>query len=47
MGGSKHMLSWGEKIKELAGSRFNPALSNQFLNDEGDSDINELVSAGF
>lgn len=43
--GSRHRLS-GER-KELAGSRSNLALSNQSLNDEGDSDINELVSVEF
>lgn len=35
------------EVKELAGSRSNLASSNQSLNDEGNSDINELVSVGF
>lgn len=33
--------------KELAGSRSDLASSNQSLNDEGNSDINEPVSVGF
>lgn len=36
---------WREK--ESASSHSNLALSNQSLNDEGDSDINELVSVEF